>query len=314
MRIVYMGTPDFAVEGLKKLVESKHDVVAVVTVADKPVGRGHKIKFSPVKEFALKNDIPVLQPTNLKDEVFVNELESYKADLFVVVAFRMLPEVVWSMPPKGTINLHGSLLPNYRGAAPINWAVINGEKETGVTTFFIEKEIDTGKIIDQRKVAISENINVGELHDQLMVIGGQLIVDTVNEIEKGNVEGNAQSSYDLSQIKPAPKLFKENTRIDWKKDAQSIHNLIRGLSPYPVAWTNLNKEGEELAVKIFKAKVSEEGYSLAPGKFKITKRNLFVGTGNGVLEILTLQIPGKKRMETSALLNGYGLSEENFMF
>lgn len=313
MRIVFMGTPDFAVEGLKKLNESKHEVVAVVTVADKPVGRGHKIKFSPVKEYAVEHNIPVLQPTNLKDEDFIKELSGYYADLFVVVAFRMLPEVVWSMPLKGTINLHGSLLPNYRGAAPINWAIINGEKETGVTTFFIEKEIDTGKIIDQRKINVSEDENVGQLHDKLMVIGGELILDTVNEIEKGNVIGNDQSSYDLSKIKPAPKLFKDNTKIDWQKDAKSIHNLIRGLSPYPVAWTNLIKEGEQLAIKIYKAKVSDSSYNLSPGELKVDKRSLYAGTGDGNIEILELQIPGKKKMETAALLNGYEIKDHSIL-
>lgn len=308
-----MGTPGFAVEGLKKLDASKHDVVAVVTVADKPVGRGHKIRFSPVKEYAVEHNIPVLQPTNLKDEDFIHELSSYNADLFVVVAFRMLPEIVWSMPPKGTINLHGSLLPNYRGAAPINWAIINGEKETGVTTFFIEKEIDTGKIIDQRKIAVSENANVGEIHDRLMVVGGDLILDTVNEIEKGNVIGNDQSSYDLSNIKPAPKLFKDNTKINWEADAVSIHNLIRGLSPYPVAWTDLDKDGEQFAIKIYKAKVSDSHYKLAPGELKVDKRSLYAGTGNGNIEILELQIPGKKKMETAALLNGYEIKDHSLL-
>lgn len=306
MRIVFMGTPDFAVATLQRLVENGFEVVAVITAPDKPTGRGLKISESPVKKYAVSQDIPVLQPEKLKNKEFLEELSSFKADLQVVVAFRMLPEAVWSMPTKGTINLHGSLLPQYRGAAPINWAVINGEKYTGVTTFFIEKEIDTGKIIFSDTIEIGENDSAGELHDKMMWVGADLMVKTVKAIAAGEYPSIPQEFN--QELKAAPKIFKETTKIDWTQNSGSIHNFIRGLSPYPAAWTMLG----EKQVKIFEARpdtdlpqnleqVNSEDFVL----FTDHKKILIAKTGDGFLTILSLQLEGKKRMTTEEFLRGY---------
>ena len=258
-----MGTPDFAVEPLKTLVEAGKDVVAVVTMPDKPAGRGHKLQFSPVKEYALKAGIPVLQPENLKSPDFLQELASYNADLQIVVAFRMLPEAVWSMPKYGTFNLHASLLPRYRGAAPINWAVINGDKETGITTFFLKHEIDTGNIILQEKVAIDEEDNAGDVHDKLMYLGADLVLKTLKMIEEDNVITRPQ---DDAQASPAPKIFKDTAKLDFDKCAADIRNLVRGMAPYPAAWFNIKlQDGNESMMKIFKVLTDEKNHNYSVG-------------------------------------------------
>ena len=303
LKIIYMGTPEFAVPSLNKLVENGWNVVAVITAPDKPKGRGQKLISSPVKEAALKHGIPVLQPTNLKSSEFLQELKSYQADLQIVVAFRMLPEVVWSMPALGTFNLHASLLPNYRGAAPINWAIINGEKETGVTTFFLKHEIDTGSIIHQQKTPILPEESLGEVYEKLMSIGSELVVKTVEDIAHGNVKPLAQD--ESKAIHHAPKIFKETCKIDWENSAESIHNLVRGLSPYPAAWTEL--EGK--VCKIYQSKVFKTDLSSIPGKiYTDEKTYLRMGTSAGQLEILELQLEGKKRMKTEDFLRGYKFS------
>ncbi len=310
MRIVFMGTPDFAVATLKELNEGEHEIVGVVTVADKPAGRGKKLRPSPVKVYAEEHGLHLMQPTNLKDEEFVGELRSLNADLFVVVAFRMLPEVVWSMPPKGTINLHGSLLPNYRGAAPINWAIMNGDQKSGVTTFFIEKEIDTGKIIDSAELDISENMTAGEMHDELMHIGAGLTASTVNNIALDQVVAKPQAEFDLTHIKEAPKIFKDTCRIDWTKSNGDIHNHIRGLSPYPAAWTMLMKEEEETSLKIFRTEKNDG--KLSPGEIKTDNKSfLEIGCGTGSLLVTELQLSGKKRMDIKSFLNGVKLENQH---
>ncbi|TLU92447.1 methionyl-tRNA formyltransferase [Dyadobacter sediminis] len=294
-----MGTPEFAVPSLKSLVESNSNIVAVVTVPDKPSGRGQKQTASPVKVYAQEKGIPVLQPEKLKNPAFLEELKSYNADLQVVVAFRMLPEVVWNMPPKGTFNLHSSLLPQYRGAAPINWAVINGETETGVTTFFIEKDIDTGKIIFQDKETISEDDDAGSLHDRLMLKGAQLVVKTVKAIENGSFPQEAQQ--EPADIKMAPKIFRETCEIDWNRPSFEIHNFVRGLSPYPAAWTVLNG----LSCKIFRTKIVETEETAQPGEYRTDhKTYLRFCTGDGWLSVENLQLEGKKRMDISDFLRG----------
>ncbi len=307
LRIIFMGTPEFAVPSLKILTESNHHVVAVVTTADKPAGRGLKIQASPVKQFALQNQIPVLQPISLKDPLFIEQLQSYSADLFVVVAFRMLPEQVWKIPPKGTINLHASLLPQYRGAAPINWAIINGETETGVTTFFIEKDIDTGKIIMQEKVPISPDENAGMLHDKLMHIGAQLLLKTVDAIDQAIVQPIDQSSLasDIN-LKTAPKIFKENCRINWNENCFNIYNLIRGLSPYPSAFSYLSNGQNSYVTKIYEADTIESQLSLSPGSIKTDgKTFLYVACKNGFISIKEIQVEGKKRLQVSEFLRGF---------
>ncbi|WP_255698961.1 methionyl-tRNA formyltransferase [Dyadobacter sp. CY327] len=299
LRIIFMGTPEFAVPSLKSLVESNSNVVAVITVPDKPAGRGQKQTASPVKLYAEAQGIPVLQPEKLKNPEFLEELRSYKADLQVVVAFRMLPEVVWSMPPKGTFNLHSSLLPQYRGAAPINWAVINGETETGVTTFFIEKDIDTGKVIFQDKEPIHREDDAGSLYERLMEKGARLVVKTVRAIEAGNYPQEPQE--EPAEIRTAPKIFRETCEIDWQKPASEIHNFIRGLSPYPAAWTTLNG----LSCKIFKSSIVEFEASDTPGQFRTdSKSYLYFKTSDGWLSIDVLQLEGKKRMEIGDFLRG----------
>lgn len=307
LKIVFFGTPEFAVESLDKLVKAGHDIAAVVTMPDKIAGRGHKMIQSDVKKYAVENGLKVLQPEKLKAPEFVDELKAIGADLFIVIAFRMLPEVVWSMPPLGTFNLHASLLPKYRGAAPINWAVINGDNETGVTTFFLKHEIDTGDIIDQRKIEILPSDNVGDVHDKLMTLGADMVLKTVNDIAEGRVVAHPQPAGDFT---PAPKIFKDTCRIDWSKPADKIHNLVRGLSPYPAAWCEMidGRQPEKLIdVKIFETAPAHgiPGEGLAPGQPALTKDKLFVKTGDGMLEILSLQPAGKKRMEADAFLRGY---------
>ena len=301
-----MGTPDFAVATLRALIENGQNVVAVVTAPDKPTGRGLKLSESPVKKYAVEKGLPVLQPEKLKNPAFLEELASYKADLQVVVAFRMLPEAVWNMPPMGTINLHGSLLPKYRGAAPINWAIINGEKVTGVTTFFIEKEIDTGKIIYTRELEIGENETAGELHDRMMECGATLVVETVQAISTGDYPQRDQEF--TADLPSAPKIFKETTEINWENTAPQLHNFIRGLSPYPAAWTLLFGK----MVKIFQAlPVQDLPDQLSPLEdgnktwYTDHKKLLYVSTAQGFLQILSLQIEGKKRMGTEEFLRGY---------
>ncbi|MCE7065587.1 methionyl-tRNA formyltransferase [Dyadobacter sp. CY326] len=299
LRIIFMGTPEFAVPSLQSLVESNSNVVAVITVPDKPAGRGQKQTASPVKLYAQAQGIPVLQPEKLKNPEFLEELRSYQADLQVVVAFRMLPEVVWSMPSKGTFNLHSSLLPQYRGAAPINWAIINGETETGVTTFFIEKDIDTGKIIYQEKEQIHPDDDAGTLYERLMAKGAKLVVQTVRAIEAGNYPQEPQQ--EPAEIRSAPKIFRETCEIDWQKPATEIHNFIRGLSPYPAAWTTING----LSCKIFKSKVIEFQESDQPGQFRTDGKSfLYFQTAEGWLAIEVLQLEGKKRMEIGDFLRG----------
>lgn len=312
MRIVFMGTPGFAVESLDIINKSHHEVVGVITATDKPAGRGQKVQFSDVKKYALAHDLNILQPSNLKDDTFVEELRALNADLFVVVAFRMLPDIVWQMPPKGTINLHASLLPQYRGAAPINWAIINGEKETGASTFFIEKQIDTGNVIDQIKVNIGENMTAGELHDILMVDGSKLLLNTINEIEKGEAKAMPQTEMTNGELRKAFKIFKDTCKVDWTKDGASVHNLIRGLSPYPAAFSYITIQGKESTAKIFRTTLSESN-NLKPGEVDTDyKTYLRVGTDSNDIEIHEIQLAGKKRMKIADFLNGYKNHEIHF--
>lgn len=300
-----MGTPEFAVAGLEVLVENGWDIVGVITAPDKPKGRGQKLIPSPVKEAALKLNLNILQPTNLKSPEFQEELRGLKADLQIVVAFRMLPESVWDMPPLGTFNLHASLLPNYRGAAPINWAIINGDKETGVTTFFLKHEIDTGSIIYQEKVEILEEDDLGTVYEKLMKVGSELVLKTVTDIAQNTVQPLPQD--ESKALHHAPKIFKETGEIDWSRSAESIHNLVRGLSPYPAAWTRF----EEKSCKIYKTKFfSDDKTSKAIGELETDNKSYMkVQTGEGVLEILELQLEGKKRMKVDDLLRGYKFSK-----
>ncbi|MEZ5195280.1 MAG: methionyl-tRNA formyltransferase [Bacteroidales bacterium] len=319
LRIVFMGTPDFAVSSLEVLVKNGYQVVAVVTAPDRPAGRGRQIRFSPVKGFALQHQIPILQPERLKSEDFITALKGFEPDLQIVVAFRMLPEVVWKLPPLGTFNLHASLLPQYRGAAPINWAIINGEAKTGVTTFFLDDKIDTGEIILNKEVAISPIDVAGDLHDKLQVAGAELVLETVRIIESGNfVSINQDSLLDrVDEVRIAPKIFKDDCRIDWSKTRETINNLIRGLSPYPCAFTGLiSPEGDEKGLKIYKAsllkKEENEGLekiSLAPGNLWTNEKNcILVGCQDGVLSLDELQLEGKRRMKTDEFLRGFKLS------
>ena len=306
MKIVFFGTPEFAVESLDKLIEAGCDIAAVVTMPDKIAGRGHKLIESDVKKYALTKGLRILQPEKLKSPEFIDTLKEINADLFIVIAFRMLPEVVWQMPRLGTFNLHASLLPKYRGAAPINWAVINGEKETGVTTFFLKHEIDTGDIIQQETIDIKPQENVGDIHDKLMHLGAEMVVKTVKAIEDGNLKTYPQPEGDHI---PAPKIFKETCRIDWKQSGINIHNLVRGLSPYPAAWTTMldsrNPENS-IDIKIFETRPIEDDLpSEGPGDIIILKNRLIISTGDKPLEIISLQPAGKKRMNADAFLLGY---------
>ena len=303
-----MGTPDFAVEPLRRLVEAGKNIVAVITMPDKPAGRGHKIQFSPVKEYALSVGLPILQPANLKDPEFIEELRSYQADLQIVVAFRMLPEIVWNMPPLGTFNLHASLLPQYRGAAPINWAVINGETETGITTFFLQHEIDTGNIIMQEKITITPDDNAGIGHDRLMMLGADLVLKTVEQIESGNISSIPQPE---GELKAAPKIFKDTCLINFNTTAEAVRNLVRGLAPYPAAWIELtDPSGNTTNMKIYE--VSKElctpthpaGTLICDGK-KILK----VAVLDGYIHLDQVQLAGKKRMPSADLMRGTDLTQ-----
>ena len=303
-----MGTPDFAVEPLRRLVEAGKNIVAVITMPDKPAGRGHKIQFSPVKEYALSVGLPILQPTNLKDPEFIEELRSYQADLQIVVAFRMLPEIVWNMPPLGTFNLHASLLPQYRGAAPINWAVINGETETGITTFFLQHEIDTGNIIMQEKITIAPDDNAGIVHDRLMMLGADLVLKTVKQIESGNISSMPQPE---GELKAAPKIFKDTCLINFNTTAEAVRNLVRGLAPYPAAWIELtDPSGNTTNMKIYE--VSKElctpthpaGTLICDGK-KVLK----VAVLDGYIHLDQVQLAGKKRMPSADLMRGTDLTQ-----
>lgn len=308
LRIVFMGTPEFAVGILDTIINNNYQVVGVITAADKPAGRGQKIKYSAVKEYALEKNLPLLQPTNLKDPIFLDELKAFNANLQIIVAFRMLPKLVWEMPKYGTFNLHASLLPNYRGAAPINWAIINGETKTGVTTFYIDDKIDTGAMILSAEIAIDPDENAGQLHDKLMVLGSQTVADTLKLIETGQVNPTIQK--DDLEIKTAYKLDKDNCKIDWSKSGTEIHNQIRGLSPYPVAWCFIKDTNQEWNVKIYESKISIEKHSLPIGTIQTNKKEIKVAVSNGFLQIVSLQFPGKKKMTASELLNGMTFSDE----
>lgn len=310
LRIVYLGTPEFAVEPLRRLVEGGYNVVGVVTMPDKPAGRGHKLQPSAVKSYAVEHNLPLLQPEKLKDETFLDALRQWKADLQIVVAFRMLPEVVWSMPRLGTFNLHASLLPQYRGAAPINWAIINGDTKTGITTFFLQHDIDTGEVIQQVSVPIGDTDDVGTVHDRLMMLGGDLVLETVDAIIAGTVKSVPQTALeDGTPLRPAPKIFKETCRICWDKPVRTVCNLVRGLSPYPAAWTELQiADGAPQNVKIFRV-APLEGIlpdGMQPGDVDTDgKTYLHVAVENGCVDVLELQLPGHKRLGIGELLRGF---------
>ncbi|MBD5345183.1 MAG: methionyl-tRNA formyltransferase [Bacteroides sp.] len=311
LRIVFLGTPDFAVESLSRLVDNGYNIVGVVTMPDKPAGRGHKMYQSPVKEYALAHGLKLLQPVKLKDETFVEELRSLEADLFIVIAFRMLPEVVWRMPRLGTFNLHASLLPRYRGAAPINWAVINGDTETGVTTFFLKHEIDTGDIIARQRIEIAPDENVGSVHDRLMMLGADLTLQTVESILDGTLTTIPQDELlKGEEPTPAPKIFKDTCRIDWTAGAVKVANLVRGLSPYPGAWSPLEADGTPVGeMKIFAGKVADVS-DLAPGEVRIADGTMTVGCGDSTAYSVTeLQIPGKRKMPVADFLRGNRLAD-----
>ncbi|MBS1516205.1 MAG: methionyl-tRNA formyltransferase [Bacteroidetes bacterium] len=299
-----MGTPQFAVPSLDILIKNGHEIISVVTVPDKPKGRGQKVGISDVKQYALEHNLPVLQPVKLKDENFLNELRALQPDLIIVVAFRILPSVIFDIPKHGIFNLHGSLLPKYRGAAPINWAIINGDKETGVTTFFLKEKVDTGNIILQAKLEIGENDTFGEIYEKLSGIGANLVLETVREIENSNVKVMEQKEEHAS---PAPKIFKEDCRIDWSKSVEKIHNLVRGLSPHPAAWTTF----QDKVLKIYTTLKTSEKFSGEPGSLIKEGRKLFVNTNDYLLEILELQLEGKKRMKTIDFLNGVEIGNES---
>ncbi|CAG0958003.1 MAG: methionyl-tRNA formyltransferase [Bacteroidetes bacterium] len=313
MRIIFMGTPEFAVESLKKLIKNHCNIVAVVTAPDKPAGRGYKLTPSAVKKYAQEINLKILQPTHLKDLKFIDELKELEADLQIVVAFRMLPEVVWAMPPLGTFNLHASLLPQYRGAAPINWAIINGEKETGLTTFFLQHEIDTGKIILQQKVPILANETAGDLHDKLKIIGANLVLETVKQIESGKINPINQKNILLNaELKIAPKIFKENCKINWTLSAEKINNLIRGLSPFPGAFTLLkeNHSGTIVLLKIYKAVFSLPPTPSPVGKIETDNKSyLHIYSSLGYIQIEELQLEGKKRLSVKEFLKGTDFSK-----
>ena len=308
LKIVFFGTPDFAVESLDRLVKGGYNIVGVVTMPDKAAGRGHKMFQSPVKEYAVAHGLRLLQPVNLKDPEFVEELRSLNADLQIVIAFRMMPEVVWNMPPLGTFNLHASLLPKYRGAAPINWAVMNGDTETGVTTFFLKHEIDTGDIIQQERIAIAETDNVGVIHDKLMMLGAGMVVETVDAIIAGTVKPIPQEEL-LNQDEeptPAPKIFKETCEIDFNRSAREVYNHIRGLSPYPAAWTTIkDTNGTEFALKVFETELPSDKCIGNPGDVVATKDTLSFACAEGSIEVKSLQLAGKKRMTTAEFLRGF---------
>lgn len=314
LRIVYMGTPEFAVESLKRLVEGGYNVVGVITMPDKPMGRhGSVLQPSPVKAYAVSQGLKVLQPEKLKDEAFLEELRALQADLQIVVAFRMLPEAVWQMPRLGTFNLHASLLPQYRGAAPINWAVINGDTETGITTFFLKHEIDTGEIIDQVRVPIADTDNVGVVYDRLMMLGGDLVLKTVDAILAGNVKTIPQETLSSTEpLRPAPKIFKDTCRIDWTKGVKPVYDFIRGLSPYPAAWTELcEPDSSPVTMKIYESSKEFVEHTFAPGTILTDKKTYFkVASTDGFVHLLSVQLAGKKRMNVTDFLRGYRYSEK----
>lgn len=307
LRIVFMGTPDFAVGILDTIYQNNYEIVGVITAPDKPAGRGQKVSMSAVKDYTVSKNLRLLQPTNLKSDDFLAELKSLNANLHVVVAFRMLPEVVWKMPKLGTFNLHASLLPEYRGAAPINWAIINGETKTGVTTFFIDDKIDTGAMILSKETTIGTNESAGELHDRLMQLGSEAVIETLHLIEEGKATTTVQT--ENPNVKTAYKLNKDNCKIDWTQSGKTIFNLIRGLSPYPAAWTYIKDGENEWNVKIYAASFEEKEQTDAIGKISTTKKEIFITTKDGVLKIISLQFPGKKRMLAHELLNGISFSE-----
>ena len=309
IKIVFMGTPDFAVTTLKTILEHNYNVVGVITAPDKPAGRGRKLNESAVKVFAKEKGLNILQPTNLKSEAFLEELKALEANLQIIVAFRMLPKVVWDMPEHGTFNLHASLLPNYRGAAPINWAVINGETITGVSTFFIDEKIDTGAMILQQEIEIDPIENAGSLHDKLMNIGSQLVVDTIKLIETGEVTTTPQPEDAVS--KTAYKLNRDNCKIDFTDTIDNIYNKIRGLSPYPAAWCELLNNNEVLDIKIYKAEKEIEVHNLEIGTIISDKSSLKVAVKEGFIKILELKLPGKRNMDVKSLLNGYRFDEDS---
>lgn len=312
LRIVFFGTPEFAVESLKRLVEGGYNIVGVVTMPDKPAGRGHQLYQSDVKRYAVEQGLHLMQPVNLKDEAFVTELRALHAHLQIIIAFRMLPEVVWSMPPMGTFNLHASLLPRYRGAAPINWAVMNGDTETGVTTFFLKHEIDTGDIIEQRRVPIGRHDNVGQVYDRLMVLGADMVCETVEKIVAGTVQAIPQGRLVTAGMEPtpAPKIFRETCRIDWSRSAEAIYNHVRGLSPYPAAWTVLRTaDGIEHTLKIYETGEPEPfaDESVPAGTIEARRHSLRVACADGWLPVLSLQQAGKRRMTAEELMRGLSL-------
>ena len=317
LRIVYMGTPEFAVESLKRLVEGGYNIVGVITMPDKPMGRhGSVLQPSPVKQYAVSQGLKVLQPEKLKNEEFVAGLRSLNADLQIVVAFRMLPEVVWNMPRLGTFNLHASLLPQYRGAAPINWAVINGDTETGITTFFLKHEIDTGEVIDQVRVPIADTDNVEVVYERLMRLGGDLVLKTVDAILEGSVKTIPQEELaQVGELRPAPKIFKETCRIDWTIGVKRIYDFVRGLSPYPAAWTELYQEGTDpVMLKIFETEKLFCEHSLAPGTIVTDCKTYFkIASSDGYVNVLSLQLAGKKRMEINDFLRGYRHTEKAYV-
>ncbi|MCL4162853.1 UNVERIFIED_CONTAM: hypothetical protein GTU68_002544, partial [Idotea baltica] len=301
-----MGTPDFAVSILKHLVDNNYNIVGVITAADKPAGRGRKLNESAVKKYALAQNLKILQPTNLKNQHFIEDLKSLNANLQIVVAFRMLPKIVWQMPEFGTFNLHASLLPEYRGAAPIHWAIINGESKTGVTTFFIDDKIDTGEIILQEEITISTDEIVGTLHDKLMFLGADLVAKTVNLIAEGNIKTKKQPTL---EEKSAPKLHSENTRINWSASLESIYNKIRGLNPFPTAWTILLNNEEEISAKIYEVEKVKEPHNLKAGTIIASKKEIKVAVANGYVNIKGIKLAGKKKMDAVSLLNGFTFSE-----
>ena len=310
LRIVFMGTPDFAVATLDAILKANYNVVGVITAPDKPAGRGQKMQQSAVKKYALEKGLNILQPTNLKNKDFLNELEILKANIQIVVAFRMLPDIIWKIPEYGTFNLHASLLPNYRGAAPINWAIINGETKTGVSTFFIDEKIDTGNIILQEEIPISEDETVGGLHDKLMIIGSKLVVKTIQLISENTIKTTKQPEI---EIKSAPKIFTETCKINWNANVNSIYNLIRGLNPYPTAWTTLINNNEEIKVKIFDVKKEVLKHSFTNGRIITSKNELKIATKDGFIIVESLQLAGKKKMDTKSLLNGFTFQNNSYM-
>lgn len=311
LRIVFMGTPDFAVTTLEALVNNGHNIVGVITAPDKPAGRGRKLNASAVKQYAVANQLNVLQPTNLKDDEFINHLKQLKANLQIVVAFRMLPKVVWQMPEYGTFNLHASLLPNYRGAAPINWAIINGETKTGVSTFFIDEKIDTGEMILQEEMPIHPNENVGELHDRLMSAGSLLVLKTIALISKGDVVTTPQLENTL--IKTAYKLNKDNCKIDWNAPLNDIYNKVRGLNPYPAAWCLLKNNDELLNIKVYQIEKEKELHEFPIGKLILSKNEMKVSVNQGFILLKEIKLPGKRKMDVKSLLNGFNFGIDSKM-